>query len=152
MNTGQIAGAVGRGLLAGLAGTAAMTLSSTLEAKLSGRSGSTVPAQAVEEAFDVEPRTDEDEQKINTLAHWGYGTTWGAVRGLIGVVGLRGLPACGAHLAAVWGGAQVVQPALGVASPTWDYGGKALTTDVLHHTVYAAATGLVYEWLDRQPH
>lgn len=148
MSTGEIAGAVGRGLFAGLIGTAAMTLSSTLEAKASGRSGSTVPAQAVEQAFDVEPSSDGDEQQLNTLAHWGYGTAWGAVRGLIGAAGLRGLPACGAHLAAVWGGAQVVQPALGVASPTWQYGGKAVATDVFHHTVYAVATSVAYEWLD----
>jgi hypothetical protein len=39
-----IAEAVGKGLVAGLAGTTAMTLSSTLEMKLQGREASTTPA------------------------------------------------------------------------------------------------------------
>ena len=39
-----IAEAVGKGLVAGLAGTAAMILSSTLEMKLQGREASTAPA------------------------------------------------------------------------------------------------------------
>jgi hypothetical protein len=37
MTADAVAGAIGRGLLAGFAGTAAMTVSSTLEARLRGR-------------------------------------------------------------------------------------------------------------------
>ncbi len=37
MTMGDVAGAVGRGLFAGAVGTAAMTVSSTLEMKLRGR-------------------------------------------------------------------------------------------------------------------
>lgn len=40
---------LGRGLVAGLIGTAAMTISSTAEAKLSGRGASTTPAAAAGE-------------------------------------------------------------------------------------------------------
>ena len=39
-----IAGAIGKGLVAGFAGTAAMTISSRLEAKLRGRAPSSAPA------------------------------------------------------------------------------------------------------------
>ncbi|MDQ2881798.1 MAG: hypothetical protein M3Y48_11385 [Actinomycetota bacterium] len=45
---GQVAAAVGKGLFAGMVGTAAMTASSTLEAKLRGRKGSTAPLDAID--------------------------------------------------------------------------------------------------------
>jgi len=45
---------------------------------------------------------------------------------------------------------QVTLPSLGVAKPTWQYGGQALATDVGHHAVYATVTSLAYEWLDRR--
>lgn len=148
MSVGGVAEALGKGLVAGAVGTAAMTVSSTLEAKLTEREASTVPAEAVETALDIEPQSEGDEQRLNNLAHWGYGTGWGAVRGLLGAAGMSGLPAMGVHLVAVWGAAQGLLPALGVAKPTWEYGAKALGTDVWHHAVYAVATGLAYDWLD----
>jgi len=149
MGIGEIAAAVGKGLLAGLAGTAVMTVSSTLEAKLSGRGASSTPADAVKAVLGVEPTSDAGEQRLNTIAHWGYGTGWGTVRGLLAAAGVRGPVACLAHFGAVWGSAQVMLPALGVASPTWEYGAKATATDVLHHVVYAFATSAAYEWLER---
>lgn len=140
--------AVGRGLFAGLVGTAAMTVSSTLEAKMNNRGASAAPADAASKVAGVEP-TEEGEARFNNLVHWSYGTGWGAVRGVIGLLGLPGPAATLAHLGAVWGGEQAILPALGVASPTWEYGASAAATDVLHHVVYAVGTGLTYEWLNR---
>ncbi|MDQ3154449.1 MAG: hypothetical protein M3R63_22925 [Actinomycetota bacterium] len=149
MRVGEVAAAVGRGLFAGLAGTAVMTVSSTLEAKLSGRGASSTPADAVKAAFGLETTSEGAEQRLATLAHWGYGTGWGAVRGLLDAVGLRGPAAGVAHFAVVWGGEQVVLPSLGVSRPTWAYGATATATDVFHHAVYAAATSAAYAWLAR---
>ncbi|MDQ3709632.1 MAG: hypothetical protein M3387_10100 [Actinomycetota bacterium] len=150
MAVSTLASAVGKGILAGLVGTAAMTVSSTLEAKATDRGASTTPADALEETFDIQPQDDDAEQRLNTLAHWGYGTAWGAVRGLLGAAGLTG-PAAGAtHFAAVWAAQQVMLPSLGVAKPAWQYGTQALATDLGHHAVYAAVTSLAYEWLDRR--
>jgi hypothetical protein len=150
MAVSTLASAVGKGMLAGLVGTAAMTVSSTLEAKATGRGASTTPADAVEETLDIQPRDDDAEQRLNTLAHWGYGTAWGAVRGLLASGGLTGPAAGVAHFTAIWAAQQVMLPSLGVAKPTWQYGSKALATDVGHHAVYAAVTSLAYEWLDRR--
>lgn len=141
------ADAIGRGMVAGVVGTAAMTLSSTVEAKVSGRGSSTTPADAAGKVAGVEP-TDQGEARFNSLVHWGYGIGWGAVRGLIGLIGLRGPTATAAHLGAVWGTEQMLLPALDVGAPVWTYGAQAVGTDVLHHTVYAAATGLAYDWVD----
>lgn len=147
ITTDRVSAALGRGLLAGLAGTAAMTVSSTIEAKASGRGASTTPADAVGVVAGVEPKDDSGEQRLNTLAHWGYGTGWGVARGALDLLGLRGPLASAAHFVAVLGGEQILLPALGVAKPTPSYGAAAFATDTLHHAVYAAGTGLAYDAL-----
>jgi len=146
---GTIASAVGRGLFAGAAGTAAMTVSSTIEAKLRKREGSTAPADAAGKVLGVQPRNPAGKARFSTVVHWGYGTSWGAVRGLIGAAGLRGAPAAGAHFAAIWPSALVMLPALGVAPPPWKSGATELAVDAGHHAVYVAATSLAYAALER---
>ena len=146
---GDVAANFGKGLFAGLAGTVAMTASSTLEMKLSGRGESTTPAQAAEAVLDVEPKDEDSESKFSNLVHWGYGTGWGSVQGLLASAGISGPAATVAHLVLVWGSEQVILPTLNVSAPVFKYGGKATATDLLHHTVYAAATGLAYAYLDR---
>jgi hypothetical protein len=138
---------IGRGLLAGLAGTAAMTVSSTVEMKINDRGSSTTPAQAVAEVTGVRPADDTAQQRLNTLAHWGYGTAWGLARGALDLAGQRGPLASLLHLAAVLGGEQVMMPALGLGAPTPKYGASAAATDAWHHLVYAGVTGLAYDAL-----
>lgn len=144
----SVAEATGRGLLAGLVGTAAMTLSSTVEAKLTGRGASTTPADAAEKLSGLRPGDEEAKQRFAESVHWTYGTTWGVPRALLGAAGLHGLPANVLHLGAVWGSEQVVLPALEVGKPVWEYGAQAALTDGLHHVVYALVTGLVSDWLE----
>ncbi len=149
MSIGDVASDFGKGLFAGLAGTAAMTVSSTLEMNLSGRGASETPAEAAETVLKVEPEDEQSEGQFSNLVHWGYGTAWGGARGLLASAGLPGPVATAAHLGLVWGSEQVVLPALGVSAPVFKYGGKAVATDLLHHVVYATATGLAYAYLDR---
>ncbi len=149
MRLGNVASDTGKGLFAGLAGTAAMTVSSTLEMKLSGRGASETPAEAAEAVLDVEPGSEAAQARFSNLVHWGYGTGLGAVRGLLESAGVSGFPATAAHFALVWGSEQVVLPALNVSAPVFKYGGKATATDFLHHAVYATATGLAYSYLER---
>lgn len=143
-----LASSVGKGLFAGLAGTAAMTLSSTLEMKLAGREASDTPALAAGKVLGVEPRDAESKAKFGNIVHWTYGTAWGAARGLISLTGLRGPAACVAHFAAVWGAAQVMLPALDVAPPATEWSVEQLATDVLHHAVYAAVAGAAYDFIE----
>ena len=84
MKLGDVAADVGKGLFAGAAGTAAMMVSSTLEMKIRGRQGSSAPAQAAGKVLGVEPKGEAEEARFSNLVHWGYGTSWGADRGLIG--------------------------------------------------------------------
>lgn len=150
MGIAGVASAVGKGLAAGLVGTAAMTVSSTVEAKLRDRGSSDAPAQAAAKVLGVEPKGDAEKARFGNMVHWGYGTGWGAVRGLLGATGLPPAVANTAHFGAVWGSELVMLPALDVAPPPKEQGTTELSIDAWHHAVYALATGLAYVWLDRR--
>lgn len=141
-----VASAIGRGLVAGFAGTAAMTISSTLEAKLRGRAPSSAPARATAKVLGIKEFEDDlAKARFSDLSHWGYGTGWGVVRGLLGAAGVSPKVATAAHGAAVWGSAQATLPALEVAPPAIFWGADEIAIDAFHHAVYAAATGIAYE-------
>ncbi len=74
MTMGDVAGAVGRGLFAGAVGTAAMTVSSTLEMKLRGREGCSAPADAAAKVLGVESKGDAEKARFEMappLKEWG---------------------------------------------------------------------------------
>jgi hypothetical protein len=145
---GKLASSIGKGLLAGLVGTASMTVSSTVEARLRHRKPSSAPARATAKVLGITSFADQIAQaRFNDLAHWGYGTAWGVVRGLLDAAGLPPRAATAAHGAAVWGSAQVALPALDVAPPAIFWAPREVAIDVFHHTVYALATGIAYELL-----
>jgi hypothetical protein len=140
------ASAIGDGLVAGFLGTAAMTVSSTVEARLRHRAASSAPARATAKALGIaEFENDLAKARFNDLSHWGYGTGWGVVRGVLGATGMPPAKATAAHGAAVWGSAAVSLPALDVAPPFVFWGPEEVAIDVFHHTVYAVATGMAYE-------
>ena len=123
-----------------------MTASSTIEARLRHRAPSSAPARATAKALGIaEFETDLARARFNDLSHWGYGTGWGVGRGLLGASGMPPAKAAAAHGAAVWGSAAVSLPALDVAPPFVFWGREEVAIDVLHHAVYALATGAAYE-------
>jgi hypothetical protein len=143
--TEKVASSIGKGLVAGIAGTAAMTVSSTLEARLRGRPPSTAPGRATAKILGIESFQDGvAEARWSDLSHWGYGTGWGIVRGLLDAAGLPARTATAAHGAAVWGSAQVALPALDIAPPSVFWRKRELAIDAFHHAVYAVATGIAY--------
>ena len=150
--TEKLAGSIGKGLVAGLIGTASMTVSSTIEARLRHRKPSSAPARATAKVLGITSFADEIAQaRFNDLAHWGYGTAWGVVRGLLDAAGLPPRAATAAHAAAVWGSAQVALPALDIAPPAIFWAPREIAIDAFHHTVYAITTGIAYELLSGRP-
>ncbi len=148
---GTIASSIGKGLVAGLAGTAAMTVSSSLEARIRHRAASSAPARATAKVLGIKEFEDDiAAARFNDLSHWGYGTMWGVVRGLLGATGLSPKAATATHGAAVWGSAAVTLPALEVAPPFVFWGRKEVAIDLWHHAVYATATGLAYKLIDER--
>jgi hypothetical protein len=147
--TEKVASSIGKGLVAGFAGTAAMTVSSTLEARLRGRTPSSAPARATAKMLGIASFEDAVARaRFNDLSHWGYGTGWGVVRGLLDTAGLPPRRATVAHGAAVWGSAQIALPALDIAPPAVFWPKQDIAIDALHHAVYAIATGLAYQLLN----
>ncbi|MPR32018.1 hypothetical protein [Salmonirosea aquatica] len=141
----EISTALGAGLIAGLAGTAAITISQMIEMKITKRKASDAPTKAVAKVLDIKPVNKGEKAKVAQEIHWTYGTAWGAVRGLLSLVGLTGSPATVAHFAGVWGTGLVMLPSLDIAPPITEEKPKAIAIDVLHHAVYAAAAGLVFD-------
>jgi hypothetical protein len=145
----MLAASIGKGVLAGLAGTAAMTVSSTLEAKIRGRAFSTAPADAAAKLLGIaEFDSPEAKDRFSNTVHWSYGTGWGVLHGLLRGLGLSARTATPAHFASVWGSALVMLPALDVAPPVTLWGRTEVAIDVWHHAVYAVATGLAFDLLD----
>jgi hypothetical protein len=140
---------IGKGLLAGFVGTAAMTVSSTLEARIRHRAASSAPARATAKVLGIKEFEDDiAAARFNDLSHWGYGTGWGVVRGLLAATGMSPKAATAAHGAAIWGSAQVTLPALEVVPPVVFWQKREIAIDVFHHAVYTVATGIAYKLID----
>jgi hypothetical protein len=148
MTADELATTIGRGLVAGVVGTAAMTVSSTVEAKVRRRPFSTAPADATAKVLGIKEFTDEAaHSRFSNLVHWGYGTGWGLPRALLGANGRSAARATALHLAALWGSEQVMLPALSVAPPITFWGREEIAIDGFHHAVYALSAAAAYEVL-----
>lgn len=145
---GELGSAIGKGLLAGLAGTAAITLSQMIEMRITKRKPSEAPLKVVQQVTNVKPVNKEAKETVSQEIHWAYGTSWGIARGIIGLTGLRGLPAIAAHFAAIWGTAIFMLPAYKAGPKVTEEEPKAIAIDMMHHAVYATAAGLAYDVLD----
>jgi hypothetical protein len=150
MKLNKLAAEIGNGVLAGVAGTAAMTLSSTLEAKLRGRPYSTAPARAAARALGIETFEDGAAYaRFSNLVHWGYGTGWGVARGVLRTIGIGPRLATPAHFAVLWGSALYTLPKYEVAPPVTEWGAEEVAIDAFHHLVYVSAAALAFELLER---
>ena len=129
-----LATAIGRGLVAGFAGTAAMTdLLARWRRGCAAARPALRPARATAKVLGIrEFDSDLAQARWNDLSHWGYGTGWGVLRGLLGATGLSPRQATLAHGAAIYGAAQVTLPALEIAPPSIYWGAKEIAIDALH--------------------
>lgn len=140
---------IGAGLIAGLAGTAAMTLSSKAEARLLKRHAPSPTATVAKNVLGIEKfATPMAEARFADLVHWGYGAGWGALHGVLRSVGLPPKAATAAHYAGVWGGSLVLLPSHDVVPPIFLRGRAEVVAEAWHQLVYATATGFAYELLD----
>lgn len=164
---------LGKGLIAGLAGTVAITISQMIEMQLTNRGSSNAPMKVAKKVLGVEakgeaeleaerrdPESERNEEELkqsvqdnaeqfSQFLHFLYGTSWGVARSLMGVAGLKGLPASLAHFGAVWGAAQLMLPAADASKPITKWSPKQIAIDVGHHAVYACAAGVVYDAMHR---
>jgi hypothetical protein len=140
---------VADGLLAGVAGGAAMSISTNTEMRLRGRPPSRVPAQTVERLVGID-LDERAEQLLTTAGHVATSAALGVVRGVIDAAGIpRGLGAA-AFVSIAYLPDFVVIPALGNAPPPWRWSAIDLATSALHHGVYSAATTVAFARISRR--
>lgn len=144
---GELGAAIGKGLIAGLAGTIAITVSQMIEMRITKRKPSNAPGKAVKKTLHIEASPGNKEEFSNEV-HWVYGTSWGVMRGLLSMAGITGFAATTLHMAAIWGTAVNIQPKLDIAPPLSEWEPKDIAIDILHHFVYAVVAGLVFDAID----
>jgi hypothetical protein len=159
-------GAVARGVVAGVAGTAALTVVQTATALRRGAGlkdavapdppdswdEAPAPGQVGERlirfafARDVEP---DHANAVTNVVHWTYGAAWGGAFGLVQAT-LRRSPvaAGGAFAVAVLGAAYALLPAMGVYRKPWEYPPSTLAIDGAYHMVYGVTTALAFRLLE----
>lgn len=147
---GRLAAHIGEGLLAGVIGTAAITLSRTIDMKISKEKESSTPADAASKTLGVQPNSEEEKKKFSTIVHWLYGTAWGAAKGVLNFAGIKGWKGTLLQFAAVWGAEMVMLPSLKVAPAVKGWSAKQLVKDGFHHIVYTIIAGLVFDELHKQ--
>ncbi len=161
-------GPVAHGLAAGLAGTAAMTASQKLvgrfERPASERSSRGDPAndpwksapapgkvaKRLLEAFGREVPAARIGLLTNVV-HWGYGTAWGTIYGL--VQGTRRRNPLGRGLifgTGVWTMSYIELVPVGLYEPPWRYPATTVAKDLSYHLVYGAGVAGAFELLARR--
>lgn len=144
---GEIGAIIGKGLIAGLAGTVAISISQAIERKITKRESDHHPAKAVEMLFDIGPEPGKEEALAHEV-HYTYGSLWGTARGLLSACGIRGFTATAIHFTAIWGTALTIESKLDLEPKVKDRDKKDLAVSALHHAIYALVAGWVYDAID----
>lgn len=140
-----------RGLLAGAAGVAAMTLVEKAEQKLTARPNSYVPAHTLEKLLGQPHKPDRERLGMNWTMHWGQGILLGAVRGLMAEAGVRGPAGSFLHLNLRLLNDQTLENATGVGALPWTWPVDEQWIDLLGKGVYSFVTGAVADRLVQGP-
>jgi hypothetical protein len=135
--------AVVYGLIAGVAGVAAMTLAEKLEQQFTRRPDSYVPAHTLERLLRLPHKPDSERLGLNWTMHWGQGILMGAVRGLMAAQGLRGSMGSFMFMNLRLLNDQILENATGVGAPPWTWPKDEQVIDLLHKGIYAFVTGAV---------
>ncbi|SEK66549.1 hypothetical protein SAMN04515665_10461 [Blastococcus sp. DSM 46786] len=139
------AGAIGRGVLAGLGGTVVMTAFQKLvEMPLTQRSESYAPADFAQKVTPADPRTPQGRRRLNYATHFSLGMMWGTAYGIAAWKGLRGQRAVNTVFATVYTGDVLLNTALGLYHPT-RWSARDWAVDVADKYVQAQGTGLVFD-------
>jgi hypothetical protein len=136
-----------RGLVAGAACVAAMTLTEKVEQAFTRRPNSYVPAHTLERLLTMQSRPDRDRLKLNWVMHWGQGIILGPVRALMARRGAGGPTASFLFLNLRLLNDQSLENAMGVGAPPWTWPKDEQVVDLVHKAIYAFVTGAVADWL-----
>lgn len=138
---------LGRGVVAGIAGTVVMTAFQRLvEMPVTHREDSYAPADFAEKVLRVAPKTARGRRRLNETTHLALGTLWGSAYGVAARRGLRGQQAVNIVFAVVYSGDVLLNTALGLYRPQ-DWSARDWTVDLVGKYVQAQAVGAVFDRL-----
>ncbi len=138
-----------RSVVAGAAGTGALTLAYAVEHRLRPQvngpldyDDSLVPGEIVASILDLRHVTGHEEQDLGLLLRWSYGSVFGISHGLL----RRRLDEPEATI--VFAGLLIsltvtMFPLLGRTPPPWRWPRGYLATELVTHAAYAATVGFV---------
>ena len=87
---------------------------------------------------------------LTNVMHWGYGTTWGPVYGLIqGSAPGRPLPRGLLFGTGVWSMSYMILVPIGLYELPWKYPPTELALDLSYHLAYGVGVGVGYALIDR---
>lgn len=135
------------GLLAGLVGAAAMTVTEKVEQRLTGRPDSYVPALTLGRLLGMPDARSEPSRLLNLSMHVGQGALVGIWRAAMAEGGLRGPVASTAFTGFRLLNDQTLENLTGSGAPPASWPRMELVVDVLHKAVYGFTTGLVADRL-----
>ena len=145
--TQSLGGVLLKGLVAGAAGVAAMTISEKIEQAFTGRPNSYVPGHTLERLLRLPYKPDHERLGMNWAMHWGQGIALGTVRALMAQRGIRGPMGSFIFLNLRLANDQTLENATGVGAPPWTWPRDEQVIDLAHKAVYAFATGAVADYL-----
>ncbi len=138
-----------QGLIAGMAGVAAMTLAEKIEQLITKRPNSYVPAYTLERLVGLPNKGNND--LTNWIMHWGQGILLGAVRGVMAKNGIRGPVSSFLFMNLRLLNDQTLENATGVGALPWTWPKDEQTIDLIHKGIYAFVTGAIADTLIEGP-
>jgi hypothetical protein len=136
-----------KGLVAGAAGVAAMTIAEKIEQALTGRPNSYVPAHTLERTAGLEEKPDSERVGLNHMMHWGQGIALGIVRAYMARSGAQGAVPSFLFTGIRLANDQILENWTGVGALPWTWPKHEQRIDVLHKSVYGFTTGYVADLL-----
>jgi hypothetical protein len=164
MSDNTFTGSVARGVVAGLVGTAAMTVVQLAVRKARGQRLDTpvprtwaeapAPAQLAKKAATAvgRPRavTKKQVPLLTQALHWGYGLWWGTAYGAAASALDPSPLVAGPVLGlGVWAASYGELVPLGIYEPPWRYPVSELALDLSYHLAYGAGVAATYAALRR---
>ncbi len=166
---GDLAGGLGRGLVAGAVGTVIITAAAAahqqIKSRLKAKPGEAKPptdlfqvligpwlfsADAVSKVMGgLTPKDEAAKRRLALAAHVGYGSAWGMSLAALSLAGIRGPAAMGVLLGGVLGAEMALMPRAGFFPPVGQWGTEAVISSTYQHALYAIAAGLTFDLLER---
>ena len=156
--------ALGRGVLAGVAGTAAMTawqkLAGSVAASGDGREpapedpweSAPTPAKLARRFLEGVARVPVSAERIPVLTnivHWLTGVSWGGAYGIVRPSVRGSTPALGVALGScAWAASYAALVPIGLYEPPGRYPAKTIALDASYHLVYGIAVAAAHDVLD----